>query len=79
MRQILHNELCDFVRHYILNVDDSWYQQFEQPDLPLVTELDVRLGTIVYYENNRKKADPQHEAHPDTWTKLWAQYQLSKN
>jgi deoxycytidine triphosphate deaminase len=79
MRQILHHELRDFAHHYVDNIDHTWLGAFDLPDPDVVTELNVRLGTTVYFENHKRKTDPQHEANPKNWTNLWSQYLLSEH
>jgi deoxycytidine triphosphate deaminase len=75
MRQIINTDLHDLVSAIVDNIDPEW---LSSESATYSTELNVRLSPIVYYERQKPIEHSHHDAIPDDWSKLWAQYELDR-
>ncbi|MGI9212271.1 MAG: dCTP deaminase domain-containing protein [Methylococcaceae bacterium] len=77
MRQLTQHELADFIKQHIDSAQMDAVQT--QLDKGVLTELDVRLGHVSYYENRKICGDAIHLAKPESWDRVWIQHTLEHN
>lgn len=73
MRQLIHHELLHFAEAHVDPLDPEWRVRHDETIGDHPTELDVRLGRVVYHEQSDRSTEVQHRANPNNWSKLWSQ------
>lgn len=76
MRQLTQHELAGFIKQHV----ESAQMEVVQTQLSkgTLSELDVRLGHVIYYENRKAFSDAVHSAKPESWDRLWVQHTLEQ-